>query len=102
MEGWMIVTRESDIGEVVRRRRLALGLSQTQLAEQAATTRQWVSRLEQGRGDVTVSRLLAILDALALTTDVSPPRSAAPSASVAQSMIDPSILDALRRLPEGG
>ena len=60
----MIVTRESDIGEVVRRRRLALGLSQTQLAEQAATTRQWVSRLEQGRGDVTVSRLLAILDVL--------------------------------------
>ena len=95
----MIVTSESDIGEVVRRRRLALGLSQTQLAEQVGTTRQWLSRLEQGRGDVTVSRLLTLLDVLGLNAEISRPVTSAgiriPTPAT-PSLIDESILRTLR------
>lgn len=103
MEVTVIVTSERDIGEIVRRRRLALGLSQTQLAERAATTRQWVSRLEQGRGDVTVSRLLTILDVLGLNIEISRPSPGVaiqvPTPSI-PSLIDESILRTLRNFSE--
>jgi len=59
-----------DIGEIIRQRRNDLGLTQTDLAEQADTTRQWVSRIEKGHADYTVDRLLAVFAALDLTIDV--------------------------------
>jgi len=51
-----------------------LNLSQTELAEQTGTTRQWVSRLEKGKNDIGTARLLAVLGALELNLEIRPPR----------------------------
>lgn len=70
----MIITDMSQVGSIVRQRRTERGLSQTQLALLTGTTRQWVSRFEQGKNDVSVGRLLEVADALDLTLDLRSPR----------------------------
>jgi transcriptional regulator with XRE-family HTH domain len=42
----MLISNPVDIGAVVRQRRIDLNMSQTELAERIATTRQWMSRFE--------------------------------------------------------
>lgn len=64
----------AELGEFIHRRRVELSLSQTDLAEQIGTTRQWVSRLEKGKNDIGTARLLAVLDALELNLEIGPPR----------------------------
>lgn len=54
------------LGQLVYDRRVALGLSQTELAERAGMTQSQVSCLETGGGNITVAslrRLAAALDA---------------------------------------
>jgi transcriptional regulator with XRE-family HTH domain len=63
-----------ELGELIRRRRIELQLSQSELAEMVSTTRQWVSRLEKGKNDIGTARLLAVFRALELNLDVRPPR----------------------------
>jgi len=75
----MFVNNLADLGDLIRRRRTSLGLSQTELAEQIASTRQWVSRLEKGKNDISTARLFAVLEALELNLDIRPPRAARPS-----------------------
>lgn len=70
----MLVNDLVELGELIRRRRAELSLSQTDLAEQIGTTRQWVSRLEKGKNDVGTARLLAVLDALELNLEIRPPQ----------------------------
>ncbi|PSL38300.1 helix-turn-helix protein [Labedella gwakjiensis] len=70
----MIITDMSQVGDVVRQRRTERGLSQSQLAELTGTTRQWVSRFEQGKNDVSVGRLLDVAEALDLTLDLRSPQ----------------------------
>lgn len=69
----MIVSDLSELGERVRERRLAIGLSQGDLAELTGSTRQWVSRLEQGREGASVKRLLTVFDVLGLDLVVEAP-----------------------------
>ncbi|MBF8188426.1 helix-turn-helix transcriptional regulator [Nonomuraea sp. K274] len=57
---------EQRLGQLVYDRRVALGLSQAELAERAGMTQPQVSRLETGGGNITVAslgRLAAALDA---------------------------------------
>ncbi|WP_433516988.1 helix-turn-helix domain-containing protein [Nonomuraea sp. CA-143628] len=57
---------ELRLGQLVYDRRVALGLSQAELAERAGMTQPQVSRLETGGGNITVAslrRLAAALDA---------------------------------------
>ena len=68
----MLISNPIDVGAVVRQRRIDLGMSQTELAERIDTTRQWMSRFEQGKADVTLSRALAILRQLDLMVDLQP------------------------------
>jgi transcriptional regulator with XRE-family HTH domain len=66
------------LGQLVYDRRVALGLSQTELAERAGMTQPQVSRLETGGGNITVAslrRLAAALDA-DLTIGFAPHRAA--------------------------
>jgi HTH-type transcriptional regulator / antitoxin HipB len=58
------ITSLSDLRNLVRARRTALGLTQADTAARAGVTRQWVSGFENGQGgDLTlVLRLLAALD----------------------------------------
>jgi transcriptional regulator with XRE-family HTH domain len=69
----MIITDMTHVGDVVRRRRLDRGLSQSELAAMTGTTRQWVSRFEQGKNDVSVGRLLEVASALDLALDLRSP-----------------------------
>ena len=69
---------ELRLGQLVYDRRVALGLSQTELAERAGMTQPQVSRLETGGGNITVAslrRLAAALDA-DLTIEFLPHRAA--------------------------
>jgi transcriptional regulator with XRE-family HTH domain len=52
------------LGRVVRRRRLAAGLSQERLAEAAGLHRTYVSWLERGRSSPTLDAVAAIAAAL--------------------------------------
>lgn len=52
------------LGEVVRKRRLALGLSQEELAGRAGVHRTYLSDIERGARNITVTVLARIADAL--------------------------------------
>lgn len=70
-EGYAEARRAFMIGQAVRERRLALGLSQTQLATHSGMTQPALSRLEAGGAVPTIpvlERISAALDAdLAVT-----------------------------------
>lgn len=66
----MLIPDPVALGAVVRKRRSALGMSQTQLATQVGTTRQWLSRFEQGTNDVSIAIVFAILRALELEIQI--------------------------------
>lgn len=55
------------LGENVRRRRLAAGLSQEELAERAGLHRTYVSSIERGQRNVAVENIYAIAEALGCT-----------------------------------
>ncbi len=62
----MKITQPKELGMFVRTRRQQLGLSQSDVAERAGTTRQWLSRFEQGHSDVSLGNAFAILKVLEL------------------------------------
>ncbi|TMR91644.1 helix-turn-helix domain-containing protein [Nonomuraea basaltis] len=55
---------EQRLGQLVYDRRVALGLSQAELAERAGMTQPQVSRLETGGGNITVASLRRLAAAL--------------------------------------
>ena len=59
-EGWFFAA----IADQVAERRLALGLSQQQLAERCGTTQSAIARLESGGRPPRIDTLLRIADAL--------------------------------------
>lgn len=97
----MLITDLAQLGDLVRRRRAALNISQTELAERVGATRQWVSRLENGKHDISTARLFAVLDALELNLDIRPPGS--PTAITLpvpnmQSLVPSAALEAIRAI----
>jgi len=73
-EGYAEAQRAFRIGQAVRERRLALGLSQTEVAQRAGMTQPALSRLEAGGAIPTIpllERLTAALDA-DLIVEISP------------------------------
>jgi transcriptional regulator with XRE-family HTH domain len=54
-----------ELGPVIRARRLALGLSKKALAQRAGKVREVIYRIEGGE-DVSLSSLMAVLNALGL------------------------------------
>ncbi|TFD83223.1 helix-turn-helix domain-containing protein [Cryobacterium fucosi] len=63
-----------DIGRVARQRRLDLNLSQNDLADRTGVTRQWLSRFESAKADVSLSKVLLVLRELDLNVDVRAPQ----------------------------
>lgn len=59
-------------GQLVGERRIALGLTQAELADLAGASLSSVRRLEAGQDTVTLTVLLAVLDALGLAIAVGP------------------------------
>ncbi|MFK5634280.1 helix-turn-helix domain-containing protein [Ornithinimicrobium sp. LYQ103] len=60
-----------DLGAAVRRARREAGLSQQALADRAGVSRQWLSRMEAGKGpSVELGKVLDVLAALGLAVDL--------------------------------
>ena len=74
-EGYDEARRAFEIGQAVRERRLALGLSQTELAARAGMTQPAISRLEAGRSVPTIPVLERIAAGLGaeLVVTLTPP-----------------------------
>lgn len=67
------ITLPRQVGIVVASARRARGITQAQLAHDAAVSRQLVNRLETGvASGIALDKLLSILDAAGCTLDVSP------------------------------
>ncbi len=69
-----------DIAAVARGRRLALGLSQADLATRAGVSRQWISGFESGKPGAELGLVIRLLYALDLKLSIEegadlPPRS---------------------------
>jgi transcriptional regulator with XRE-family HTH domain len=88
-----------DIGQVARQRRLDLDLSQDDLAERAGVTRQWLTKFESAKSDVSLSKVLRVLRELDLILDISPKPEPLASADEhaarmsAYPFIDPAVMD---------
>jgi y4mF family transcriptional regulator len=54
------------LGEAVRRRRVALGLRQAELAELAGCSQRFVHTVEQGKPSLRLDKLLDVLEVLGL------------------------------------
>ena len=53
----------------IAQRRIALGMTQQQLAEAVSSTQQTIAQWEQGKRDPRISSLLKLADALNCTVD---------------------------------
>ena len=71
--------RLQEIGFEIRKKRLALGLTQVQLADAAGVSRTTVNQFESGIvPDLGVRKVLSLLDQLGLTLEVQPTRTGQP------------------------
>jgi len=66
-----------DLANAVRGRRLALGLSQSAVAERIGASRKWLYEFEAGKPGAELGLVLAVLAALDLAWTVGPPDPAA-------------------------
>jgi len=62
----------ADFGAHAAERREQLGLTQSQLAERAGVTRDWIARFETGARNATLFRVLLVYRALGLRLDARP------------------------------
>jgi len=75
----MHVRTPLDLGLVIRERRRQLGLSQSQLAEQAGVGRQWLVAVERGKSRAEIGLVLQTLYALGLALSVVPQPNPSPA-----------------------
>lgn len=75
----MRLNSAKDMGSLVRQARRDRGWTQVQLAERAGVSRDWIIRLEQGRGSVELGLALRTLKALKLVILAQPIPSSATS-----------------------
>jgi HTH-type transcriptional regulator / antitoxin HipB len=68
----MLIRTPGGLGQMVRDRRNALRLSQTDLARRVGVTRQSVGALEKGIASAKIGLVLSILEALDLRVDIIP------------------------------
>jgi y4mF family transcriptional regulator len=58
------VTTTHDLASAVTGRRIELGLTQSELAERAGVSRDWVNSFERGKRTVELALVLRVFDAL--------------------------------------
>ena len=68
----MKTSTPAEFGAAIRARRLAKGLTQTQLAELCAVSLRLVSELERGRASVSLGRALLLAQRLGLDPTLEP------------------------------
>ena len=96
----MVIRNSSDLGALIRERRIKLGLDQISLAKKAGTSRKWLIEVESGKPRAEIGLILRTLKALGValaitdtTADAPPPRTKASPAAVD---ID-QVIDSLKR-----
>ena len=63
----MLIRTASDLGALIRERRLKLGLDQITLAQNAGTSRKWLIEVENGKPRAEIGLILRTLKALGVT-----------------------------------
>ena len=66
------ISSERQVGDVVRARRKAAGLTQVELAGLAGTGTRYISDLERGKPTIAMDKLLAVLAVLGLRLQIVP------------------------------
>ncbi|MDO5676124.1 MAG: helix-turn-helix domain-containing protein [Propionibacteriaceae bacterium] len=61
-----------ELGNAIRERRVELGLTQTDVAAQAGTSRRWLIELEAGHPNAQLHKVLSVLHALELDVSLHP------------------------------
>ena len=67
----IVIMKEKEIGELIKKRRLELGLSQSMVGNNAGVTYQTVINIEKGCKP-SLQSVLGILDVLGLKIEISP------------------------------
>lgn len=62
----MRIRTPTDLGALIRDRRIKLGLDQRSLAQKAGVSRQWVVEVEKGKPRAEVGLVLRTIDALGI------------------------------------
>jgi HTH-type transcriptional regulator / antitoxin HipB len=80
----------ADVGLLLKARRKELGLDQSQLAERAGVSRQWLIDVEKGKPRAELGLILRTAQALGLAFEIvrEMPSSAAPAADTPRSRIE--------------
>jgi HTH-type transcriptional regulator/antitoxin HipB len=66
----MFIRTASDLGALIRERRLKFGLDQLTLARKAGTSRKWLVEVENGKPRAEIGLILRTLRALGVTLSV--------------------------------
>ncbi|BDZ39866.1 helix-turn-helix domain-containing protein [Microbacterium suwonense] len=56
----------TDLGAVAAEQRIKIGLTQSELAQRADVTRDWLARFETGSPNVTIARVMRVYRVLGL------------------------------------
>lgn len=97
----MLVRTPSDLGALIRERRVKLRLDQRSLAQKAGTSRKWLIEVENGKPRAEIGLILRTLNALGVELDASPssglpPHPKSGKRKTTQINLD-SILDSLKK-----
>jgi HTH-type transcriptional regulator/antitoxin HipB len=65
--------KPEDIGQVIRKTRKALKLTQSELALASGTATRFISDLENGKPSCHLGKTLSVLSALGIRIDLTPP-----------------------------
>jgi HTH-type transcriptional regulator/antitoxin HipB len=71
----MFIRTASDLGALIRERRVKFGLDQLALARKAGTSRKWLVEVENGKPRAEIGLILRTLKALGVTLSVADPTS---------------------------
>jgi len=76
----MVIRNSSDLGALIRERRIKLGLDQISLAKKAGTSRKWLIEVESGKPRAEIGLILRTLKALGVVLAVGDTASDGPPA----------------------
>ena len=84
----VLIRTTTEIGLLVRDRRRALGLTQSELAERVGASREWIRQLESGKPRLELGLTLRALTALGVALD---------AAFTAEQVVKPKVASASNR-----
>jgi HTH-type transcriptional regulator/antitoxin HipB len=99
----MLIRTPSDLGALIRERRVKLGLDQLSLARKAGTSRKWLIEVENGKSRAEIGLILRTLKALGAVLTLSDAPAAALRQRQGKSAAEPvdidRVLESLKRRP---